>query len=84
MSTTCEERHLLQRAYKAYRSDYQRAIDVLRERIGVMPARTYRDIREGAEEARRRSEEARALLEAHVAQHRCGEEPSSCCASAGE
>jgi len=71
MTTACEERERLQRAYNAFRSDHQRAMDVLRERIGVMPERTYLTIRDGAAEARRRSEEARIKLEAHLAAHHC-------------
>jgi len=60
------------RVYRAFLSDYQRANEVLRERVGMMPETTYRRIREGAAEARKQSEQAQEQLEAHLAAHGCG------------
>jgi hypothetical protein len=67
----CAEKDLLLREYDAAASDFSRAVQVLRTRLGVLSKGEYEKLREFSEQSRLRSEKARLALEAHIADHGC-------------
>lgn len=67
----CEEKTRLLRMYSFATSDYNRAVLVMHERVGVMSRRQYERIRAYAEKTRLAAQGAHAALEKHTAEHGC-------------
>jgi hypothetical protein len=67
----CEEKARLVRLYAFATSDYQRAVLVLHERLGVMSKKEYQEIRAFAEKTRELADQARAALDQHTNEHGC-------------
>ena len=68
---SCEEKTRLLHDHSIARSDYRRALMLLREQSGVMSKRDYDAIRVFAEKARELADQARAALDKHIADHGC-------------
>lgn len=67
----CVEKVRLLHTYKVAASDYLRAVQVLSERSGVMSKADYTRVREYSEQARKKAEVARYLLDWHISKHGC-------------
>ena len=52
-------------------TDYAKAVAELSRQIAVLPKAEYLKLSRAAENARKRSQEAQATLEAHIADHGC-------------
>jgi hypothetical protein len=67
----CAEKTRLLAVYTTATSDYSRALDTLRQRMGVLGKGEYDRWRWSVERARTASEQARSALERHVKEHGC-------------
>ena len=67
----CSEKCRLADESRIAAADYSRTVQVLTERSGVMSIEEYTRIREFSEQARGKSEAARAALNRHIAEHGC-------------
>ena len=70
-TSECVEKIRLIGHYTVATADYNRAVQVLAEKSGVMRKSEYTLIREYADTARLRSEFAREELDRHIATHGC-------------
>ena len=67
----CEEKKRLLVEYESATQAYFRAMNDLRDKIGTSPKEEYDRLFKATEEARIRSESARAALLEHVRKHNC-------------
>jgi hypothetical protein len=67
----CEEKERLHRAYSFAASDYSRALQVLRRRLGTISKEEYQRLRAFAEKTRELTEQTRLALERHSVSHGC-------------
>ena len=67
----CVEKDRLQRSYAFATADYSRAVQVLQRYTGVMDREEYRRLLTFSETARLKCDEARLMLELHLAEHGC-------------
>jgi hypothetical protein len=67
----CSEKARLRNEYQVAAADYSRAVQVLSKRSGVLLQPEYIRIRDFSEEARLRSEAARAAMDRHISGHGC-------------
>jgi hypothetical protein len=72
----CDEKDKLLAEYLAAMQLYATAVAELTRRIGISSRHDYLKLHQAAEVARLRSNEARARLESHFAQHHCGTSPN--------
>jgi hypothetical protein len=70
-AASCEEKMRLLRDHLAAKSDYGRAVALLRDQAGTMLKREYDVIRTFAEETNESVERTGAALEKHIAEHGC-------------
>jgi hypothetical protein len=67
----CFAKARLLRDYKMAVADYNRAVQVLSLRLGVLTKKEYNEIRHFSESARVKSKNARLALECHEREHGC-------------
>jgi multidrug resistance efflux pump len=67
----CDEEQRLVDAYAFATADYNRAVQVLQRRRGVMSKTEYERLRAFSEQARASCEQARNELERHTSNHGC-------------
>jgi hypothetical protein len=67
----CAEKETLHHQYIVSVSDYQRAVAVLGENLGTLKKPEYSILRKYIEDARKASEQARSMLDRHIAEHGC-------------
>jgi hypothetical protein len=70
-SPVCGEKERLLRAYRCASSDYQRAVLVLTERLGVLPKKEYEQLRQFIDLSRGAIDGAHMALDQHVSKHGC-------------
>jgi hypothetical protein len=69
--TLCFDKARLLRDYKIAVADYNRAVQLLSLRSGVMTKQEYTEIRQFSESARVKSKNARLAMERHEREHGC-------------
>lgn len=67
----CEAKRRLLDDYQAATEAFSRGLTVLNDRIGTSSRDEYDRLRRAVDDARLKSEEARLVLERHVADHAC-------------
>jgi hypothetical protein len=67
----CEEKARLVDEYSATTSDFSKAVQEMRRKIGTSSKEEYKRLEQNSSEARVKAEQARLALEQHIAAHRC-------------
>ena len=67
----CELKIRLASEYEAATAEFSRTVGELRRKIGTSTKEEYEQLSRLANDARRKSEQARLALEQHTAEHRC-------------
>lgn len=70
----CDVKISLLGDYRAKAAAYAETVEQLHRLIGISPKEEYRRLRHASEVARNRADQARLLLEKHVAEHLCERE----------
>ena len=68
---TCPTKALLLKTWQNAAEAYSKAVAELSQQIGILPKHEYQKLTHAADAARKRSMEAQASLEAHIAEHGC-------------
>jgi hypothetical protein len=70
-AASCDKKTRLLHDHSVAKSDYGRAVTLLREQSGIMFKRDYEAIRTFAEKTKETVEQTRVALERHTAKHGC-------------
>jgi hypothetical protein len=68
---SCEEKSRLAIEYEISTAKFSEAVTELRKKMSTSPQEEYQRLDRASNEARVKSEQARLLLEQHIAAHRC-------------
>jgi hypothetical protein len=69
--SACPEKSRLLYKYDAVLAEYSRTVSFLYKRVGVLRKDAYKEISDFTDDARRRCNEARIVLEQHIREHGC-------------
>lgn len=69
--TPCPDKARLLEAYRAATAEFSQLLTTLHQQIGTLSKDHYASLRRSVDDARVMSEQARLVLERHIAQHDC-------------